>query len=235
MNIVDIIIIVALLLGAVTGFIRGFFKQTVMFVGTIIVVILSFILKNPLSLILYKNLPFFKFGGLTSLNILMYEVLAFIICLAVLTAALGIVIKITGVIERILKMTIVLALPSKLLGLVVGLIQSVVILYVALFILSLPTFKVPFINESKYANTILTKTPILSGITNDVVKTFNEIYEFTTNDIDLKDVDTTNTKIVEIMLKNKVVTTENIKVLSDDGKIKINNLDNLIEKYKETK
>ena len=81
MNIVDIIIIVALLLGAISGFIRGFFKQTVMFVGTIIVVILSFILKNPLSLILYKNLPFFKFGGLTSLNILMYEILAFIICL----------------------------------------------------------------------------------------------------------------------------------------------------------
>ncbi len=223
MNIVDIIIIVSLLLGAVTGFIRGFFKQTVMFVGTIIVVILSFILKNPLSLILYKNLPFFKFGGLTSLNILMYEVLAFIICLVIFTLVLGIIIKLTGIIENILKATIILALPSKLLGMLVGIIQSVVILYVVLFILSVPTLKVPYINESKGTNIILTKTPILAGISNDAVSTFNEIYEFTTNDIDLKDIKITNTKIVEIMLKNKVVTPENIKVLKDSGKIDINN------------
>lgn len=233
MNIVDSIIIVALVLGAVTGFIRGFFKQTVMFLGTIVVVILSFILKNPLSLILYQNLPFFKFGGLTSLNILMYEVLAFIICLAILTLALGVIIKVTGVIETLLKATVILALPSKLLGLVVGLIQSIVILYVVLFILSLPTFKVPYINDSKYTNIILTKTPIISGITDGVVKTFDEIYEFTTNDINLNDVNITNTRIVEIMLKNKVVTTDNIKLLSDNGKIEISNLDNLINKYKE--
>ena len=232
MNIVDIIIIVTLLLGAITGFIRGFFKQTVMFVGTIIVVILSFILKNPLSLILYKNLPFFKFGGLTSLTILMYEILAFIICLVVFTLVLGIIIKLTGIIENILKATIILALPSKLLGMLVGIIQSVVILYVVLFILSMPGLKIPYINESKGANIILTKTPILSNISSDVVSTFNEIYEFTTNDIDFKDTKTTNTKIVEIMLKNKVVTSDNIKVLKDNGKIDI---DNTMTEVKESK
>ncbi|MBQ1812338.1 MAG: CvpA family protein [Bacilli bacterium] len=233
MNIIDIIIIVALILGAITGFIRGFFKQTVMFVGIFIVVILSFILKNPLSLILYKNLPFFKFGGLTSLNILMYEILAFIICLVVFTLVLGIIIKLTGIIENILKATVILALPSKLLGMVVGVIQSIVILYVVLFILSLPVFKVPYINESQGANMILTKTPIVSAITNDAVKTFNEIYEFTTNDVDFRDVKNTNTKIVEIMLKNKVVTTENIKILSDSGKIEVSNINELITKYTE--
>ena len=72
MNIVDIIIIVVIILGALTGFIRGFFKETVMFLGTILVVVLAFILKNPLSVILYENLPFFGFGGITSLNILLY-------------------------------------------------------------------------------------------------------------------------------------------------------------------
>ena len=101
------------------------------------------------------------------------------------------------------------------------------------FILSLPVFKVPYINESQGANMILTKTPIVSAITNDAVKTFNEIYEFTTNDVDFRDVKNTNTKIVDIMLKNKVVTTENIKILSDSGKIEVSNINELITKYTE--
>ena len=134
-----------------------------------------------------------------------------------------IVIKLTGIIENLLKATVILALPSKLLGMLVGVIESVVILYVVLFILSMPALKVPYINESEGANIILTKTPILSGISNNAVNTFNEVYEFTTNEIDLKDTKTTNTKIVEIMLKNKVVTEDNIKVLRDSGKIDINN------------
>ena len=39
MNLVDIIIIGMLILFGLTGFIRGFFKQTIMFIGTIFVVI----------------------------------------------------------------------------------------------------------------------------------------------------------------------------------------------------
>ena len=127
MNIVDIIIIVSIVLGVLIGFVRGFFKETVIFIGTILVVVLAFVLKNPLSLILYKNLPFFKFKGIfegiSTLNILMYEILAFIIALAILSIALTIIIKISGIIEKILKLTIVLALPSKLLCDIVVFIQ----------------------------------------------------------------------------------------------------------------
>lgn len=236
MNIVDLIIIVSIVLGAIMGFIRGFFKQTVIFLGTILVVVLAFVLKNPLSLIMYQNLPFFKLWGLTSLNILLYEVLAFIVALGILSIVLGIVISVTGIIEKVLKATVLLALPSKLLGMVVGIIQSVVILYVVLFILSLPVLKIPYINESKYAQLILNKTPIISSITDDVVNSFNEI----SKDIvyagkDMRDAKETNTRIVEVLLKNKVTTTDSIKLLSDNKKIDINNLEELLEKYKEKK
>lgn len=232
MNIVDVIIILFLGLGAVTGFVRGFFKQTVMFVGTILVVVLAFLLKNPLSMILYENLPFFKMGGLTALNILLYEVLAFIICIAILSIALSIVIKISGIIETVLKFTIILALPSKLLGMLVGLIQSVVVVYVILFIVSMPVFKAPYVGESKYAKIILEKTPIISSITNDAVSTFNEIKEFSTKKIDIRDVKNTNRNIVEIMLKNDVVTTDSVILLNEKGKIDVDNIDELINKYK---
>lgn len=238
MNIVDIIIIVSIVLGVLIGFVRGFFKETVIFIGTILVVVLAFVLKNPLSLILYKNLPFFKFKGIfegiSTLNILIYETLAFIIALAILSIALTIIIKISGIIEKILKLTIVLALPSKLLGAIVGFIQSIVVLYVFLFLLSLPILRVPYIKDSKYAQMILEKTPVISKVTDGLVKTFNEISDFADknikNNVDKRQ---TNREMLEIMLKNDVVTSENVKYLSDKGKIDIDNIDELLSKYKE--
>ena len=238
MNIVDIIIIVSIVLGVLIGFVRGFFKETVIFIGTILVVVLAFVLKNPLSLILYKNLPFFKFKGIfegiSTLNILMYEILAFVLELAILSIALTIIIKISGIIEKILKLTIVLALPSKLLGAIVGFIQSIVVLYVFLFLLSLPILRVPYIKDSKYAQMILEKTPVISKVTDGLVKTFNEISDFADknikNNVDKRQ---TNREMLEIMLKNDVVTSENVKYLSDKGKIDIDNIDELLSKYKE--
>lgn len=238
MNIVDIIIIGVLIIGMFLGFIRGFFKQTVMFAGTILAVILAFVFKNPLSLMMYKNLPFFKFGGLfsglTSLNILMYEVLAFIIALVIMSIVLAVIIKITGLIEKALKMTIILAVPSKLLGMAVGLVQSFVMVYVSLFIASLPIMNVPYLEDSKYAKLILNNTPFLSSITDGVTDTYEEVTEFINENKDTSiDANTKNRNIVEIMLKNKVTTTESIKLLVDKGKLDLDNIDELLNKYKE--
>lgn len=233
MNIVDTIILLGLFLGAATGFVRGFFKQTVIFLGTILVVVLAILIKNPLSTIMYQNLPFFKFGGLTALNILVYEVIAFIIAVTILALILAIIIKITGIIEKILKFTVILALPSKLLGMIVGIIQSIVIMYIILFIMSLPTLKMDFLKDSKYTNVILTKTPIISNITNDIVKSFNEIAELTKIKVDLKDADNTNGKIVDVLLKNNIVTIGNVDNLVESKKISIDNYLELKDKYKE--
>ena len=234
MNIVDIIILVFIVLSAFVGFSRGFFKQTIMFVGTILVICLSFIFKNPLSLFIYKNLPFFKFGGLTSLNILLYEILAFIILIVVLSIVLVILVKITGIVEKILKVTIILAIPSKLLGMLVGIIESIVILYFVLFILSLPIIKVPYLNESKYAKIIMDKTPILSSVCDNIMKTFDEISEFTEENLKLNfDVNKANKDILEIILKNRVATSDNVRYLVEKDKIKIDNVNELLEMYEE--
>lgn len=234
MNIVDIVILVFIVLSAFVGFSRGFFKQTIMFVGTILVICLSFIFKNPLSLFMYKNLPFFKFSGLTSLNILLYEMLAFIILIVVLSIILVILVKITGIVEKILKVTIILAIPSKLLGMLVGIIESIVILYFALFILSLPIIKVPYLNESKYAKIIMDKTPILSSACDNIMKTFDEISEFTEENLKLNfDVNKANKDILEIILKNRVATSDNVRYLVEKDKIKIDNVNELLEMYEE--
>lgn len=233
MNIVDIIILLGLIVGALTGFASGFLNSVLKFVGTIVVVVLAFLFKNPLSIFLYNNLPFTKFSGLTSLNILLYELIAFIICIIILSIVLALLIKITGLIEKILTFTVVLALPSKLLGMLVGIIKSVVIIYVILFIASMPVLKLPFISESKYAKVILTKTPFMSSVMDSAIKTIDEIAELTKDSIQVKDTKGTNTKIIEIMLENNITSSDCIKILVEKKKIDINNANELIEKYKE--
>ena len=61
MNIVDACIILLLGLGFVIGFKRGFTKSIAKSAGFVLVIILAFILKNPLSEYMYQNLPFLSF------------------------------------------------------------------------------------------------------------------------------------------------------------------------------
>ena len=147
---------------------------------------------------------------------------------------LVLLIKITGIVESVLKITVVLAIPSKILGLIVGVIQSVVVLYVFLFLVSLPILKVPYVNDSKYAKIILEKTPFISRITDGVVKTFDEISKFSDENLNKNyDSKKANKEMLEIMLKNKVITVENARILSDKSKIEVDNINELLERYKE--
>ena len=117
-TIVDAIIILFLLMGALIGFKRGVIQSATMFLGIIFVIILAYYLKNPLSEFMYTHFPFFEFSGalkgVTVLNILIYEAIAFLIVFFVLDAILQIAIRATGILEKILKFTIILGIPSKI-------------------------------------------------------------------------------------------------------------------------
>ena len=83
MNILDIGIILFILFGAVLGLKRGFTKELIEAVGFIVVIVIAYFLKNPLSVLMYEYLPFFDFGILKNveiLNILVYAGIEFLIC-----------------------------------------------------------------------------------------------------------------------------------------------------------
>src|SRR5574344_1020632 len=112
LTIIDAVFIVFLLFGAAMGFTRGFIKSAVSFIGTIVVFGLAFYLKNPVSEFLYTNLPFFSFGGalegVSVLNIIIYELIAFLLVVTILEIILKLIVMLSGVLEKILNMTIVL-------------------------------------------------------------------------------------------------------------------------------
>ena len=179
MNILDALIIIFLLIGALTGFSRGLIKQGVLLVGLIVVLVLSFYIRIPVSNFFYKNLPFFNFDGvfkgMSVLNILIYESMAFLIVFSVLYIVLRIIIKISGLIEKILKATIILGFFSKLGGLVVGAIESYVIMFIILFVASQPFLKVTGMEDSKFTPIIVNKSPFLSDAVEDFRFVFDEI------------------------------------------------------------
>ena len=107
MNILDALIIVLIIISIIGGLSRGFIKETVLLIGMILIIVLSWYLKNPVASFLYKHLPFFNFPGILKgvavVNILLYEVLAFLIIISILYLILRIILKVTGLIETLLK------------------------------------------------------------------------------------------------------------------------------------
>lgn len=240
MNIVDALIIIFILLGGFAGFRKGFTKEVVTFVGMIAVVVLAFLLKNPISTFLYEHLPFFSFVGLlkgvTPLNILLYEIIALILAMSLLIIVLKILTMVTSIFEKLLNFTIVLGIPSKILGMIVGFIEGFVWVFIILYILNLPVFNIKELNESKYKDDVLTKAPILSSLADDTVKV---IEEFTDLKEQYKDksitIDEFNYKSLDVFLKYNVITVDSIETLEAKEKLKVPGLDELKNKYKEVK
>lgn len=226
MNVADFVIIILLAFGAVEGFKAGFIKKTTDFIGMFVIVILSFTLKNNLSTIMYENLPFFSFGGfikgIDAINILLYEIIAFLIIFAALYFILRAVLVVTGLIEKILKATVILSIPSKILGIFVGILESYIYIFIILVILTLPIFNIPFVRESRMVNFMLDDTPILSSMSSEMIDIYDNVYNIVINRKD-KNNEEINTEITKIMIDKNVLTKESARKLVDRNKLHINN------------
>lgn len=225
MNVVDVIIIALLVVGGVAGFKAGVIKKLTDFIGMFVVIILAFYLKNYISVIMYENLPFFNFfgliNGIDALNILLYEVIAFLVIFIALLFVLKVVLMLTGLVEKILKATVILSIPSKLLGIVVGVIEMYVYLFLILVIVSLPIFDSSFLKDSKMNNFILNNTPVLSGVSEKIIDIYGDVYNIIDNRKN-KTNEQLNEEILKVLIDKKVVTKESAKKLVDRNKIHIN-------------
>ena len=234
MNIVDVIIILMVVLGAVIGFKDGVIKRTTSFLGTFLVVVVAFVLKNPLSVVMYENLPFFKFGGLIKgidiINILVYELIAFSVVAIALGFILKVLITITGLIEKLLKMTVILSIPSKILGIFVGALEYYVYTFIVLVFLNLPAFNIDVVKESDFGNKILIDTPVLSDLVSTTVDTYTEVYNVLHDNKTMSEVEI-NEKVLDLLLEKEVITIDSAIKLVDMNKIYIEDT-SILDKYR---
>lgn len=231
----DIFIIIFILLGALVGFKRGLTSQLVATIGLVVVVIIAFIVKDPIAEFMYKNLPFFDFGGILKgvsvLNIIVYEVFAFLIALIILVAILEFLMYATTIFEKLLKWTLLLGFPSKILGAIVGLIENYIVAFIVLYIISLPTLNINI--DSSVKDKILNNTPVLNTYVDKSLIVINEFaelkdkYEKDTNPNEF------NKETLDLLLKYKITNVKAIDVLVEKGKLKITGIEEVLSKYRE--
>lgn len=233
-NIVDIIIVLTVALWGLYGFKRGLVKQGVMTIGTVLMFIIAFYLKNPVAEFLSLHLPFIKIPGLLgieALNILFYQIISFIIVVSILEIVLNLLIRLSGIIETLLKFTIILGLPSKILGFALGVVEAIVIVYIVLVFLSQPMFNLKVIDNSSLAPKILNNIPGLSNVASGMVETFTDVYELTDKYSRTNDSDGYTRDAIDIMLKHKVIDVEYVEKLVEKNKVTADGINNVIKKY----
>lgn len=237
LTIVDSIIILFLLCGAVLGFKKGAIKSLVALIGTIILVVVSYYLKNPVAEVLFRYGPFLNFKGawegLPTLNILLYESVAYILVFVVLSSVLSLFLKISGVIEKILNATIILGIPSKLIGMVLGFLEALVFTFIVLFVMLQFNVSNPWVRSSKVGMKLLDKTPFIGPMVKDTYKAIEDITKLEDKYKNSDNKDMYNCEILNIMLDYEVITPEMAEELVNEGKLPFKGAMSIINSYKE--
>ena len=237
MNVFDIGIILLLIMFAIIGWKQGVIREIISLAGIIIIFMIAFAFKGVLGNFLCILLPFFKFSGplegMISLNVFIYQLIAFLVIFAILLGLYSIFLKISKVLQKIVNMTIILWLPSKILGAVVGFIKGYIVLFAVFIVLMIPLYNQKLFTESAMVKTLLYHTPVLSAKTETFTGSINEINtlmqevvnkNITTNDANLR--------AIELMLKYDIVKKETIEKLIKLHKLDdISNIESVLYKY----
>lgn len=236
MNLLDIAIIFILVMFAIVGFKRGIIRELASVIGIIIVFILSYTFKGFLGDFLCTTLPFFKFNGViegyTSINLLFYQIIAFIILFGLFLSIYEIVLKISNVLQKLVNLTLVFIIPSKILGAILSVIEGVVIIFVVLLFLMIPLKDNGLFKGSSLASKIIYETPILSNSTREITDTMAEIVEIEEGiDEETLSIDEANLKTIDIMLRYKVVSKNTVEKLIDKKKLVVPNIETVLNKY----
>ncbi len=236
MNFVDAIIVLLIFMGYFLGKKRGFLPQLVSLIGFFLIVIGAFILKNPVSQFLYEKLPFVNFmgvfKGVTILNIILYEVMAFSFVMALLYLIFKIILGISKLFNKMLEAVPIVEILNKIVGGILGIVENYLVVFIVLYILTLPFFNFDIINKSKLRTGILEHTPILSGMLDNTVVASNEIYDLKekySKEFNAKEF---NLEALDVLLKYDITTVENIDKLVELKKLKIEDIESVLNKYR---
>ncbi len=222
--IVNVILLVLLAAGIYSGYKKGFLESSVRFIGIDIAIIGAYMFKNPISVFLYTHLPFFEmngvFKGISILNVIVYELIAFILLFVLIMLVIKIVCKLTGLVDRLLSFILLFGLPNKILGAIVGFVETIIILFFVSFGVK---FACNFnnINLPESLMDDIVNMPVLKNTFGDTLSSLDEITSLAKKYEDQQDKDEFSREAVDILLKYDIITEENLQILIDSGKITI--------------
>lgn len=227
MNFVDIIIFACILAGVLLGYKNGLVKTLVELIGSVCIIILAYVLKDILADFLMGFMPFLNFAGafngLSSTNIIMYQIVSFVLIFVVLYCILNILINLSGIVDKILKLTIIMRLPSKVLGALVGVVEGVYFAFLVTFILFSLSFTTAFVDDSKFGKTVLEKTPFVNQVLAPTTLALEEINPMI-KEYEDKDLKNLNTNILTTLIYYNLVSKKDAADFIKNKKIDLENV-----------
>ena len=237
MNILDIGMILWILMFGIVGWKKGVIKTSVSFIGMIIIFLISFAFKESLGNFFCKYFPFFSFGGslkgIVSISILIYQLIAFFIIFGFLFGIYNILLKVTGIIQKLVNFTIILLLPSKIGGFIIGILEGWLTIFLFLLVIMVPLKDNSLFLESQLIDKVIYHTPILANSTKSITASITEVYHLTDQVSHHKITSNeANLKIIDVMLKDKIVRKKTIEQLIVLDKLKkIHGIDKILKQY----
>ena len=228
MNVFDVGIILLLIMSFIIGFKNGVVKELVALLGIILVFIISYLLKGYLGDIFCIFFPFFRFigkiEGITMMNIVLYQIIAFLVIFTALLGLYATLLKISKKLQKLVNLTIILWLPSKVLGGIVSVIKGYIVLLVVFTVLMIPLGNQEIFYNSTVINTMLYHTPVLSRTTQPFTNAVREIYDLGESiSKDNISKEAANAKALDIILKYNITKKATIEKLIEIHKIENNN------------
>lgn len=218
--IVDILSVLFILLVGYLGIKKGLLTKAISVLVHIAIIIISFVLKTKIFGALVLKLPFLGLSGLTSLNILIYNLFIFIILLVVLDCVFNILIKVTGFTEMLNQEVVLPAKVSKIGGAILGAIEGWIYVLLVLFILAQANITSGLVGSSKVGMFIVDRTFIVSPLLGGQAHAGLSIYE-TIKDSEAKgaDLQTMNRDVLVKEVGFRLITPTKANELIDMDKL----------------
>ena len=221
--IINVLIILILLADVIAGYKKGFLEHTIKFVRILVSMVGAYLLKGPLSTYMYTNLPFFDldglFDGVTSINILIYELIAFFVVFIVIFIIVTVISDILKLEERLLRIVSIIGVPNKIMGAIIGVCKSFILLYFGLSLFFVGANFMKWDTGVSLGNYIV-EFPILKNTFGSILDSFDEITALAVEYEDIQDKEELNNKSIDILLKYDIITEENLELLIESGKVR---------------
>lgn len=232
MNNISVAIVLIIISFGLLGLKRGALKEAVIVFGNILVIAIAYFFKDMLASYLMNALPAYKInsvlGPLSSLTIIFYKLIAFLALMIVFHFLLRIIINLSGLLGKIMDATVILLLPNRIIGFLLGIVEGYVLMFIVLNVLMIPLSSNTTFMDSGVRKYIVEETPILKDSFGGLNTSLEEVLQLDKNDTE----NSLNLKVIDILLKNKIITKDEVQELVTNGKIvNVDGLDTVINKY----
>ena len=225
-SVMNVICVVVPIIGFLIGLFKGFVNRSVRVLEGALIIVLSLILKNPISSLLYRFIPFVDFEYKV-LNVLLYEFVSFVLLALVLVVVVHIINRFISIIEKVVGFIISIGVPTGILGALVSLVEFTFYLYVFIFVVFFLSAVTSSPIDSSLANKYYYKMPVLRRVFGN---TFDACIEVGNEINSNESPDKINYDSMKILLEHHFITKDNARYIIENNKIKIANSKELLSK-----